>query len=296
MRKLNFILLAFVLIAVSFASYSQDGASTITVTEMGTLGTLLDQKQKNTITGMIIKGEINAADFEVMKNHMPNLTYIDLKDVKCENDQMSKFAFGDPTATLSNTNISTIILPLSIKTIEVGAFRYCTGLTGDLTIPEGVTKIGNGAYRYCIGLKGSLSLPSSLITIEGNVFRNNHFAGSVVFPEKLESIGENAFFKCPLISELEFGSNLKTIDNGAFLGCSRISGDVVIPSSVEAIGEKAFNLCPKISAFVFPHDKVFPYAADMLTIGATIKVPANLVDNYKANADWKDHKGNIKAI
>lgn len=66
----------------------------IRVNKMGTLGTILNQTQKDTITRMTLKGEINAADFEVMKLQIPNLLYLDLEEVKCEGDKIPRYAIG----------------------------------------------------------------------------------------------------------------------------------------------------------------------------------------------------------
>ncbi|MDD2477256.1 MAG: BACON domain-containing protein [Dysgonamonadaceae bacterium] len=52
------------------------------VKEMGTLAKILNQTQKDTITSMIVRGEINEADFKVMREQMPKLKYLDLVDVK----------------------------------------------------------------------------------------------------------------------------------------------------------------------------------------------------------------------
>ena len=114
------------------------GTNFIFVKQMGTLGTILNQTQKDTITRMIVKGEINAADFEVMKLQMPNLLYLDLEEVICEGDKIPKNAFGafrqsDPI----NTKITTIILPTSITNIDKYAFGYCSGLTGQLNLQKG---------------------------------------------------------------------------------------------------------------------------------------------------------------
>ena len=117
------------------------GPNEFYVETMGTLGAILSATQKATIETMILKGEINKADFDVMKNQMPNLKYLDLKDVKCEGDKIPHSAFGDNDTNLANTHLTTIILPTDLTSIEGFAFARCSGLKGSLTLSDKLIKI-----------------------------------------------------------------------------------------------------------------------------------------------------------
>lgn len=233
------------------------------VDKMGTLGSILNQTQKDTITTMIIKGEINNDDFKVINEQMTNLQYLDLEDVKCEGNKIPRFAF------YYNKNISSIHLPLSIKVIEEFAFSACTNLTGPLIIPDSVNTIGGYAFSACLGLTGTLSLPKELTSIGNYAFYNcSGFTGSLYFPEGLISIGEWAFNGCSgFTGSLEFPANLKSIGGFAFANtkgfsgklsfpdglisigkaafedCSGFTDSLVLPSSIKTIGERAFNGC-----------------------------------------------------
>jgi len=50
-----------------------------------------------------------------------------------------------------------------LKNIASYMFVGCTGLTGDLTIPDSVTSIGNYAFDNCTGLTGALPIGSSVV-------------------------------------------------------------------------------------------------------------------------------------
>lgn len=66
------------------------------------------------------------------------------------------------------TEITTVILPDSLRYIREQAFRGCTNLRG-IYIPEGVMLIGDGAFKDCSNLE-SVSLPASLDQVEDNAF------------------------------------------------------------------------------------------------------------------------------
>ena len=196
------------------------------VKEMGTLGLMLDQTQKETIAKMIVKGEINKADFDVMKLEMPTLKYIDLKEVKCEGDKIPDFAFGGYSF---NKVITTIILPESIKEIGISAFSNCYGLTGNLTLPEGVTTIGNSAFISCSGFTG------------------------LILPDGLTTIGMSAFAYCSgFTGNLTLPDGITTIGGEAFLRCSGLTGDLIISDGVTTIGQQAFEDCSGFTGLILP--------------------------------------------
>lgn len=273
------------------------------INKMGTLSTILNQTQKDTISKMIVRGEINKTDFEVMKNQMPELRYLDLKDVKCEGDMIPFEALGGRNP---NKNINTLILPLSIKTIYSRAFEECTGLTSSLNFPEGLKVIGISAYKNCTGLSGSLMFPAGLETIEIGAFENcTGFTGSLNLPDGLKKLGKAAFYKChgftgslnlpdglTTIGEstfegcygftgtLNLPDGLKTIDIWAFLGCYGFTGSLNFPDGLTKIGSSAFWQCYGFNGSLnLPHDLTtigegaFAYCSGLT---GTLSLPAGL--------------------
>ena len=234
------------------------GTNFIFVKQMGTLGTILNQTQKDTITRMIVKGEINAADFEVMKLQMPNLLYLDLEEVICEGDKIPKNAFGafrqsDPI----NTKITTIILPTSITSIEDGAFRYCTGLTGPLILPAGLTTI-KSAFTGCSGLTGSLILPEGLTEIGTSAFNScSGFTGDLIIPDKVTTLGNHVFAYCTGFNgTLHLPAGLTTIGQAVFKDCSGLTGPLILPEGLTMIDRYAFMNCSGFTGDLIIPDKV----------------------------------------
>ena len=83
--------------------------------------------------------------------------------------------------------------------------------TGELNIPESVrhegqsyavTVIGNEAFAYCSGLTGNLVIPNSIVTIEQSAFLEcGGFDGTLTIGEAVTYIGDWAFRGCSQISE-----------------------------------------------------------------------------------------------
>lgn len=129
----------------------------------------------------------------------------------------------------------------NLKSIENGAFKGCSNLTGELVIPDSVTYIGDNAFDGCAF--SSLKLGSKAETIGTQAFYSMaNLKGSLNIPGSVTSIGDSAFNGCyGLDGSLNLG-NVKTIGKKAFAGC-KFTGDLIIPGSVVSIGDEAFYEC-----------------------------------------------------
>ena len=124
-----------------------------------------------------------------------------------------------PQSTVGTLVIPSILGGCPVTSIRAYAFSGCSGLTGNLVIPEGVTTIGGYAFSGCSGLTGNLVIPKGVRTIEQGAFCNcSGLTGSLVIPE-----------------------GVTTIEQLAFYGCSGLTGDVVIPKGVRTIGNNALK-------------------------------------------------------
>lgn len=273
------------------------------VTEMGSLSSLLGD-DKNTLTRLILTGMINKADFDVMKSEMPNLTYLDLSGVICEDNKIPNEAIGSTIAISANKTITTIILPQSITAIGDYAFSR-SGLVGSLTIPNKVEVIGEWAFSFCQGLNGSLIFQegSKLTRIGNRAFMScNYLTGPLNIPDKVTVIEDYAFGACSKIRGLTLPEGLETIGDGAFLSCSLIEGTVVFPTTLTSIGKRGFEGLSWIDAFRFLSETPIAYTEKMLWINTyyigskPIQVPAGSVNAYKEAPGWIAHDANIVAI
>ena len=136
-----------------------------------------------------------------------------------------------------------LIIPNSVTEIGEAAFNNCSGFTGGLTIPNSVTEIGSSAFCNCSGFTGGLTIPNSVTEIGSSAFYNcSGFTGNLVIPNSVTSIGSQAFHNCS-----GFTGNL-TIPNSVtylsgFGNCTGLTGELVIPNSVTEIDGYAFYNC-----------------------------------------------------
>ena len=211
-------------------------------------------KDYKRIKNLKITGEINAKDFEFMKDSMEYLAAINLKEVSImamgdgderKADEIPHDAFN------SKMTLTNLVLPDKLKAIRTAAFSGCSNLTGSLLIPEGVTEINKDAFYGCRSFTGTLSLPSTLKRI-GDIkgytgywdgpFRGCQFVCELVLPGNLEIIGCGAFGDCPgLHGSIKLPSKLKYLGEGAFQEDPNLTGSITIPQGVTYIPENCFN-------------------------------------------------------
>jgi uncharacterized protein YjdB len=117
-----------------------------------------------------------------------------------------------------------------------GAFSGCTGLSGNLTIPEGITFIPNGTFANCSGLDGILSIPSSVVVIGASAFDNctNLHTNSSLDLSNVRHIGMGAFRNCRSLEGPLIFSDSPEIGCAAFAGC--LSLESSLPEKLDTKG------------------------------------------------------------
>lgn len=144
------------------------------------------------------------------------------------------------STALSDTALTSIKLPDSLKKIQTSAFLHCTSLAGDLKIPSNVTVIGNDAFANDTALTGTLTIGNSVQTIGDSAFSGCKFTEKLTIPDSVISIGDGAFTNNGF-SEISLGRNLEKIGENALNTSGTYTGQLNIPDSVKEIGISAFN-------------------------------------------------------
>lgn len=112
----------------------------------GKLSTLLDENETSSIKDLTLFGTINASDFTFMREKM-KLTRVDLSGVQIAADG-SNPANAIPAYAFNEVgSLQEVILPSSINTIKMSAFRY-TGLRR-IELPAGVSKYEYNLFVGC---------------------------------------------------------------------------------------------------------------------------------------------------
>ena len=232
-------------------------------------------KDYTKIKNLKITGEINAQDFYFMRDSMPILSALNLKEVhirawtnpnnpdeKYLEDKIPVSAFNAQGGG-GNSTLVNFVFPDRLKAIADNAFTGCKYLSGSLLIPEGVEEIQRGAFTGCKSLNGSLSLPSTLkklgtsgdgadkdykdegIDYYNGVFQDcSNLTGNLIIPDNVEIIRGYCFAGCKgFYGELRLPSKLKKLGPCAFASCLNLKGSLSIPQGISNIPSQAFNNC-----------------------------------------------------
>ena len=212
-------------------------------------------KDYTKLKNLKITGEIDATDFEFMRNEMTQLEALNLKDVKVygkfgmqEWNGISDYIEREgviPNGAMSNKNsLLYLVLPDRLEGIAENAFAGCINLSGSLIIPEGLVRIGNYAFSDCNSIKGALSLPSTLKYIGSRAFSGCDFTCQLILPTNLQYIGDNGFNgNNGFYGNLVLSDELTYIGSYAFNGCGNLKGNLKIPQKIKKIPEYAFFCC-----------------------------------------------------
>ena len=183
----------------------------------------------------------------------------------CKVTGIGASAFADAT------NIKTIYLPNTIKTIGNKAFYNCTGIT-EITIPESVTSIGTQMFYRASSLStvyynssyASLSNPFLNLnhitkvvfggkTVPSNILANNTSVRDVVMLDSVQSIQSGAFYNCTHLNTVVLSHGIQTISSEAFYGCASLMS-IEVPDSVTSIGSHAFDGCWALKSIALPEN------------------------------------------
>ncbi len=149
----------------------------------------------------------------------------------------------DDYAFLSCTKLTDVFLSESIETIGIQAFKECISLES-IVIPDSVVSLGNGVFSGCVKLS-SVVLSKNMKELPGSAFNNCVKLENVEIPYGITVIGSSAFLGCTGLKEVEFPESVVEMGGSVFALCSNLE-KVILPDSIEIIGGNAFSTCRKL--------------------------------------------------
>lgn len=195
-----------------------------------------------------------------------SLTYNAI-NAECErlmesNIPLEKIVIGDkvrrlPRGIFSGREFTEVTLPACLERIDEFAFYGCKNLT-TINLSDSIRYIGDNAFYGCSSLK-NIHWPLRLTTIGSRAFIQTALE-TISLPEGVTSVGDGAFSDCPA-KTVYIPSTANVEDNFTYSFLKKEGGDCVITC-----------MSP------IPHPQ-----AECWNVGvAAIKVPAELVEQYKA--------------
>ena len=195
-------------------------------------------------------------------------------------------------------SLAQITLPNSVISIGASAFDNCYSLT-QITIPRSVTSIGASAFYYCYGLT-QITLPYSVTRIGDYAFYNCYSLASITIPRSVTSIGTHAFKTCCRLASITIPSGVTSIGLNAFYACYGLT-QITLPNSVISIGASAFYNCYGMVFYDFTACTAVPTlenanAFNGIPADCEIRVPAALLDEWKAATNWATYANKIVGV
>lgn len=196
-----------------------------------------------------------------------SLTYNAI-NAECEsfmesNAPLEKIVIGDkvrrlPRGIFSGREFTEVALPACLERIDDYAFYGCKNLT-TINISDGIRYIGDNAFYGCSSLK-NIHWPLRLTTIGSRAFRQTALE-TISLPEGVTSVGDGAFYVCPFAKTVYIPST------------ANVEGDIIYYFELKE-GVNCVITC--MSPIPHPQAKYWNKGV------AAIKVPAELVEQYKA--------------
>lgn len=178
------------------------------------------------------------------------------------NASLEKIVIGDkvrrlPRGIFSGREFTEVALPACLERIDDSAFYGCKNLT-TINLSDSIRYIGDNAFYGCSSLK-NIHWSLRLTTIGSRAFRQTALE-TISLPEGVTSVGDGAFYDCPA-KTVYIPSTANVEDNFTYGFLKKEGGDCVITC---------------MSPIPHPQAKYWNKGV------AAIKVPAELVEQYKA--------------
>ena len=125
--------------------------------------------------------------------------------------------------------ITEIILPNSLLSIEQQAFEGCMGIT-EIDIPDSVKTLCLSCFNTT-GLT-KVEIPSSVTTIGRYVFSNCKDLNIVVLSDNVSCIDVHTFWYCSSLTDVFIPLSVTNIFKGAFIGCTGLT-NIYYPGTYE---------------------------------------------------------------
>lgn len=166
-----------------------------------------------------------------------------------------------PNGIFSGREFTEVTLPACLERIDESAFYGCKNLT-TINLSDSIRYIGDNAFYGCSSLK-NIHWPLRLTTIGSKAFRQTALE-TISLPEGVTSVGDGAFYICPFAKTVYIPST------------ANVEGDIIYYFELKE-GVNCVITC--MSPIPHPQAK---YWNNWNKGIAAIKVPAELVEQYKA--------------
>ena len=250
---------------------------TINVTTAGSLSSLINESEIESITELTLTGNINKSDFCFIDTTLTKLETLNIKDVTIEAEtkhgktypanEIPDSAFmqngyenqNNVWVYTGNKNIKSFILPSSITSIGKSAFDEVKATSIDFSNCTALETIKSHAFDGVQVTSINLSGLTSLKTIgDYAFFQTQATTINLEGCSALESLGERAFAQSYFVTSVNLNgcTSFKTVSDRSFLNLAKESKPTTFvidlaDTKIETIAESSFQ-SSKATEYVFP--------------------------------------------
>ena len=164
-----------------------------------------------------------------------------LKTVTVTGDAISEYAFN-------GLPVENVVLSGAVTAVPEGAFALMTALTS-VKLPVTVKTIAKGAFKNSTALLGvNFEELTALESLGAEVFygcSNYGYKKTMVFPASLKNVGASCFYNCAELAGVDFTATAVTdIPDYAFYGCAKLKTTEF--KSGTTFGKYAFEGCDSL--------------------------------------------------
>ena len=198
--------------------------------------------------------------------------------------------WGDGTTPDTLTGTSTSTVKWTPNHAYAAPGDYVIKLTVDGTMGfygESSQNAGGAILRY-----------SSTYDSRNNVYQNS--IQKIEIGNGVTSINAYAFYTCYSLASITIPESITSIGNNAFYHCESLAS-ITIPNSVTSIENYVFNNCYGVAFYDFTACTAVPTLSNTnafsgIVADCQIRVPASLVDTWKAATNWSTYASYIVGV
>lgn len=212
---------------------------------------------------------LNDDTLRLVNNSLNYLTQVEKFVMRKKPYQMTTTSLGNLKA------VNEVILPNDL-TMLCDRMFFGNSTLETIDLPDTITTIGNDCFYNCIALK------------------------EITLPAALQTLGTEVFSGCKMVSELIIPAGVSVIPNYTCYGMTNLRAFICL-GNIESIGKSnVFSSCDRISVYDFSHCTSVPTLQSSTTFkinsGTIIKVPADLLEDFKQAQYWSGYVDNMVGV
>lgn len=269
---------AVLMVAMSAQAFAT--SKTVSVTEAGTLSTLIPASEKNAITSLTVSGTLNGTGIRFIREMAGldiegettdgKLTELNIAGIELTDggdayyeDAWSKYYTAtsydvsedndlyyctDLSYAFTGTNLTKVVWPATMWEVGENALAYCSDLK-EFVLGSETNEIKPHAFSRCSGLE-KITLTPKIIYIDEFAFSDCSSLKSIALPAGLEMLDKSCFLGCSSLASVTFG-DVTEIREKVFYGCKALT-NVVLPATLTKLDKAAFDGCSSLTEITLP--------------------------------------------